>query len=623
MRTKSWRHVTTPTHHAFRGFLPLLCILELLAADAGRVDVYHPGHPPYHVTRLHRYDHTGVDSMLQAESRWMKGESMASLLEVAERDSSRRVRGPAQVPLAPELPSLSVEDADDLGGDFVTLSEPQVKALTEHQTMWLGDRQHVAAVQISSQTKAAGGGRLRPNSDFIGQMQAYRASHPGLHEGYAVTGLSSLSSQYVGPIGVGTVMRPVNCIANATALNSTPFRYLRSAVAGLAGYQDCHLEVQSQVWVVFDTGSTNIWIASDLCVNGPCAVPGRHRYNHTASSTFDSPSSMLQLTVQFGTGQITGPQAVDDFHIGPFTVYSQTFAMIQTEQGTVFEDVPFEGIVGLAYPAMSANGAKPFFDSVIEQGSLKQNEFAFYFSRKDPSANAVLWGGVDPAFYHGQIEYFPVADPYYWSLRLRSFKIGRDELLGCKDCPSALIQTADGEVVWANSTNGTNATTVWGGPFAIVDTGTTFFTAEGAKFAQVMSRLPAARCGAITSQTHPPITISLVSASGADRDFVLDYKQYMTANGKGRDAQCTPAFMRVDVPKKHGPAMVLGEVFLRHHFAVFDRADGDPKTGRVGLAQSLAEDATAGHLRELTKDQPAFSHHRGAMSAAADVGFSS
>jgi len=81
--------------------------------------------------------------------------------------------------------------------------------------------------------------------------------------------------------------------------------------------------------------------------------------------TFSRPSKASTLTVQFGTGKLVGPQAVDDLHIGPFTVFNQTFAMIEDEEGKVFQDVPFEGILGLAFPAMSANHVKPFFDTVM------------------------------------------------------------------------------------------------------------------------------------------------------------------------------------------------------------------------------------------------------------------
>ncbi len=31
-------------------------------------------------------------------------------------------------------------------------------------------------------------------------------------------------------------------------------------------------------------------------------------------------------------GKISGPQGVDDFHVGPFTVFKQTFGMIEVQE---------------------------------------------------------------------------------------------------------------------------------------------------------------------------------------------------------------------------------------------------------------------------------------------------
>merc|ERR550537_957655 len=87
--------------------------------------------------------------------------------------------------------------------------------------------------------------------------------------------LSSLQSQYVGQMGVGTKVKPNGKKSD-----------------------------ESKVWVVFDTGSTNIWVASDLCESGACTMKGRQRYNHTRSVTFGYPANPAQLTVEFGTGRL-------------------------------------------------------------------------------------------------------------------------------------------------------------------------------------------------------------------------------------------------------------------------------------------------------------------------------
>jgi len=619
-----------------------LALGSLPAAQSVKVQaLHHPGHPPHHVTRLHRYDHSGMQSMIQAEAHWDK--QAEELQQRRQLKEIRHIRGSSMLQVSALLEQDAVQESDS----FVQLSDVQDRALREHHDSWNAllqtamEQGHDKDEEANSGKAQAGNPKGALLQKYKAYMSAYRANHT--KDSVVATGLSNLNSQYVGPIGVGTVVKPDGCVMkdlagadlklmedsskNSSLLGimqgmitnvSSKFTGLASKAGspesiqahyntnGLGAVtQACTLEDQSKIWVVFDTGSTNIWISSDLCSTGACKLPGRHKFNHTASATFNYPSSMLNLTVQFGTGKITGPQAVDDFHIGPFTVASQTFAMIQTEAGSVFHDVPFEGIVGMAFDKMSANGVQPFFDSVIKQKALKNNEFAFYFSKDNPSANAIFWGGVDKSFYDGELQYFPVVDPYYWSLKLLNFKIGNDVLLGPSDTykSNSLLETS-------------NPSRKWNGPVAIVDTGTTFFTAEADKFSSVMEKIPPAMCNVVTDTSHPPITVTLENVLGKAADFVMTNKQYMTQYGTGDKAHCSPAFMQIDLPQAHGPGMVLGEVFLRHFFGVFDRASGDNSEAKIAFGQSSSKDAAVSRLHELTADQPKFGSSGVAKAAA-------
>jgi pepsin A len=96
-------------------------------------------------------------------------------------------------------------------------------------------------------------------------------------------------SQYVGPIGVGSVKgRP-----------------------------------EAEINVVFDTGSTNLWISSALCKMEVCK--DRNKFNPVHSESFvEKPGPRLDIT--FGTGELRGPEGVDTFSVGPYQVSNQTYA---------------------------------------------------------------------------------------------------------------------------------------------------------------------------------------------------------------------------------------------------------------------------------------------------------
>eukprot|EP00928_Gymnodinium_smaydae_P081397 TRINITY_DN64933_c0_g1_i1.p1 TRINITY_DN64933_c0_g1~~TRINITY_DN64933_c0_g1_i1.p1 ORF type:complete len:552 (+),score=93.87 TRINITY_DN64933_c0_g1_i1:115-1770(+) len=509
-----------------------------------------------YVSRLFRWDHSGYAAMIEAESRWTSGGSWSA-------GSQSR---PA----------------------YLQISSRQAEALYEHHEL----HKAAAFVQLGSESS---GDAATSSSNASASLKAHRGKTK-----FAATYLQGLGSQYIGQAGVGStgcVAQPAgSLVQNAERAVKTRAHgggeqtaQIRGAAkarqqgGGEADEEACQANDESNVWMVFDTGSTNLWVASTLCKYGPCTQQGRTRYNNSRSLTYKDPAKPSHLRILFGTGEISGPQGIDDFHVGPFVVRDQTFGLIASESGSVFDQLPLEGILGLAFPAMSANGVRPFFDTIIQQRVLGANNvFAFYFSPDDPSANAVFWGEIDPMFYKGPLEYFPVIEPYYWSLDLLSFKIGDEEYLAGKG-----VELDDTKYR------------------AIVDTGTTFMTSEGDRFLSIISRLPNSPCDQMTNESHPPIVFRLKTADGQPRDFVLTKDQYMSSDSAG-SSRCSPAFMNIPLPKKRGPGMILGEVFLRHYFAAFDRGDGDPNNAKVGFAPAAHGDGTNTRLRELTAEQPAF-----------------
>merc|ERR1719321_215454 len=175
-----------------------------------------------------------------------------------------------------------------------------------------------------------------------------------------------------------------------------------------------------------------------------------------------------------------GSQGSDDVEMGGFTVEQQTFNLIQTEKGKIFNQLDFEGILGLAFPSMSANGVAPFFDQVIDQKLLQQNSVSFYFTKLPTDASAVFFGNVDSRLYKGELSSLPVTEEYYWMVGLKDFKIGGKSFEGPKK--------------------------------VVFDTGTTYYTAPKSLLPSVLKLMPQADCEAIRSGTSelPDMTWTLL-----------------------------------------------------------------------------------------------------------------
>merc|ERR1719171_1069607 len=147
-------------------------------------------------------------------------------------------------------------------------------------------------------------------------------------------------------------------------------------------------------------------------------------------------------------------------------------------------------------------------------------------------------------------------------------------------------------------------------PKLIVDSGTTYFTAENGLYQRIMSMLKTAPCSSVTDKTHPPLTYQMKDADGQIQDFVIPAEEYMVSDEGGH--LCEPAFMKIDIPKQHGPGMLLGEVFMRNYFTVFDRGDGDVSKARIGFARAKKGPEVTDSLLKLTGGKHSFkSGHAG------------
>lgn len=292
--------------------------------------------------------------------------------------------------------------------------------------------------------------------------------------------------------------------------------------------------------VIFDTGSSNLWINSADCPSPACQI--HHRFDHRASSTFRSVG--MDMSVKFGTGSIDGYLGQDTFTLGPIVVRGQTFGSITQENGQVFMTGKFDGILGLSFPSLSAAGYTPVFDNIIQQKLLSANMFSFYYSKLPRQMSTLVLGEPNPTLFVGSIRYLHVSKPYYWQVVLKDIRIGNELQNVCATPPCK----------------------------AVVDTGTSLLTGPSDAMASLLERLhvnsDCSRMGDL-----PDITYILADEHG-EQEFRIDPEFYVVksfARGTDQPKFCKPGFMALDVPPPRGPLWILGDIFMRKFYTVFDR----------------------------------------------------
>ncbi|MCI4395219.1 hypothetical protein PGIGA_G00177860 [Pangasianodon gigas] len=170
--------------------------------------------------------------------------------------------------------------------------------------------------------------------------------------------------------------------------------------------------------VLFDTGSSNLWVPSIHCSFLDLACWLHHRYNSKKSSTYVQNGT--EFSIQYGRGSLRGFFSQDTVTLAGLDVQDQLFAEAVQQPGVVFAVARFDGVLGMAYPILSVGNVRPVFDSIMAAKLLPQNIFSFYINR-DPKAEIggeLMLGGFDQQYFDGDIHYLNVTRKAYWQIKV-------------------------------------------------------------------------------------------------------------------------------------------------------------------------------------------------------------
>jgi len=296
--------------------------------------------------------------------------------------------------------------------------------------------------------------------------------------------------------------------------------------------------------VIFDTGSSDLWVAGSKC-DDSC---GRHaKYTAEESSTYKANNTIFHI--EYGSGPVSGYQSVDNMNYGGFVVKNQEFAEVTDASGlgAAYKLGKFDGILGMAFPILSVNDVPTAFQNVYEQGLVSENLFSFYLGNSRSDKGELLLGGINSDHYTGELAWVDLLAATYWEITMSDVQVD-----GTSFAPSSSMK-------------------------AIVDTGTSLLTGPSDSVKKIAEALGAKEliAGEYFMRCDATENISFVINGNT---YTLAPEDYLIPDGD----ICLLGMMGLDIPPTTGPLWILGDIFIRKYYTVFDVANE-----RVGFAPAV------------------------------------
>ncbi|XP_030384273.1 LOW QUALITY PROTEIN: lysosomal aspartic protease-like [Scaptodrosophila lebanonensis] len=287
--------------------------------------------------------------------------------------------------------------------------------------------------------------------------------------------------------------------------------------------------------VLFDSGSSNLWVPSSHCWIFDVACQKHNKYDHDKSSTYVKNGETINIS--YGSGSMGGFLSQDTVSVAGLDIVDQVFAEAQSEASS-FIDANFDGLFGMAYQQLAEDDVVPPFYNIVSQKLVDQSVFSFYMTRAGSATDGgeLILGGIDDTLYTGEITYTPVTTQGYWQFEMNYAEVNGNQV--------------------STSTQ------------AIADTGTSLIV--------------------VTADAYETLNAAIGAVEEDDGNYYVDCSSVdslptITINIAGRDFPLLPSAYIVDVQNDDGSTLcmssftymgtdfwILGDVFIGQYYTVFD-----------------------------------------------------
>ncbi|KAF7334942.1 Acid protease [Mycena venus] len=280
-------------------------------------------------------------------------------------------------------------------------------------------------------------------------------------------------------------------------------------------------------------GSSDLWIPSSSCTSSTCS--SKSKFKISSSSTATKKSGTFTIEYQ-DKSTVSGPIYTDTVSVAGVSAKGQYFSPVTTLSSSFAND-PIDGILGLAFPAISNIGENPFFVTAANAGTFDANQFGFYLAS---SGSTLYLGGTDESKYSGDIEYVPVdSSNGFWQAQGAKLKVG--------------------------------SSTVLTGIDTIIDSGTTLAYGPSATIKKVYAKVPGSKLFDSENGLYsfPCNSVPEISFNYGGNDWTISADNFNLGQTEEGSSDCVGALGVTDLGLGNS-VLLLGDAFMKNTYTVFD-----------------------------------------------------
>ncbi|TFY61682.1 hypothetical protein EVG20_g6965 [Dentipellis fragilis] len=289
--------------------------------------------------------------------------------------------------------------------------------------------------------------------------------------------------------------------------------------------------------ILMDSGSADLWVGSENCQSEAGGGCGNHVFlGAKSSSSFVDTEKPFQ--VSYGTGNVAGNITTDNLNIAGLALNKHTFGVATTESVDFSSNnVPFDGLMGLAKSALSQQGVPTPVESLATAGLINQAITSFKIPRLADGKNdgEITFGDVDKSkFDAATLVTLPnVNSDGFWEASLDAVSAdGKD--LGLK------------------------------GRTTILDTGTTLMQIPTQDAITLHNAIPGAKSDGQGGFTVPCDTTTSIALTYQGQDFAIDPRDIAFQADPNDPTTCSSGISAASVGGAN--EWLVGDTFLKNAY---------------------------------------------------------